>query len=418
MYTSPVSSPIGIQGRNEREDKLKERVFKTITEQKDEESERDSTQDLWEPRTPEDEKDLENMLEEIRIHPNLPKKSYPKEPQFKPGTSAETRLQVLQRFISSFEYNHTTEKFFQIRKDLGMKRIISTAKDVINESLPIKCIEAVFLACYLTRNMEDLVRIPVRFQTKLENGNIYRHIIMAVGNQGKWGALGLSRKSTLMYKDLDYKSLSALILDYKSSYEECGHSIDHVGLGLPFAHEIHSMLPIHWRALMLRTNNANWTKVTESIDLYWNKIDKIERQVSTYGSFPASWVNGEDLVPANNNGKKSEPSGIRSPIASAQEKIDIESKNQDVNETDKGDNDKLVNERGWRSWSPILIPQPPMELKLPPTTIQIPTVDNKVLEVPLPWIDPKYKDEELNSDLETLEAGVKCGEHISPASEE
>eukprot|EP00511_Aplanochytrium_stocchinoi_P012726 CAMPEP_0204886636 /NCGR_PEP_ID=MMETSP1349-20130617/15747_1 /ASSEMBLY_ACC=CAM_ASM_000710 /TAXON_ID=215587 /ORGANISM="Aplanochytrium stocchinoi, Strain GSBS06" /LENGTH=123 /DNA_ID=CAMNT_0052048861 /DNA_START=158 /DNA_END=526 /DNA_ORIENTATION=- len=123
MYAAPSTSPLGSNKRREREKVLKQKTGAMIREQKDEESKRETCPTVWKPRTPESEKDLEKMLEEIRMHPNLPKRSYPKEPHFKPGTSAKSRLQVLQRFISSFEYNHTKENFFQIRKDLGMNRI-------------------------------------------------------------------------------------------------------------------------------------------------------------------------------------------------------------------------------------------------------------------------------------------------------
>ncbi len=44
-------------------------------------------------------------------------------------------------------------------------------------------------------------RFPVCFRSSLE-GRVYRHIILAVRSGKLWGALGLSRRDTLMYKEL------------------------------------------------------------------------------------------------------------------------------------------------------------------------------------------------------------------------
>lgn len=44
-------------------------------------------------------------------------------------------------------------------------------------------------------------RYPVSFRSSLD-GRVYRHIILAVLSGGLWGALGLSRRDSLMYKEL------------------------------------------------------------------------------------------------------------------------------------------------------------------------------------------------------------------------
>lgn len=44
-------------------------------------------------------------------------------------------------------------------------------------------------------------RFPVCFRSSLD-GRVYRHIILAVRSGKVWGALGLSRRDTLMYKEL------------------------------------------------------------------------------------------------------------------------------------------------------------------------------------------------------------------------
>ncbi|KAK3261646.1 hypothetical protein CYMTET_29455, partial [Cymbomonas tetramitiformis] len=60
------------------------------------------------------------------------------------------RLHNLQNFISSFEYNHTNDQYFNVRKNRPLARVMDTAKNIIRTALPIKCIEAVFLGIYLT----------------------------------------------------------------------------------------------------------------------------------------------------------------------------------------------------------------------------------------------------------------------------
>merc|ERR1712070_1223745 len=65
------------------------------------------------------------------------------------------RLQALQKYISSFEYNHTNINYFNVKKNRPLARVMDTAKTITRQALPIKCVEAVFLALYLTAGMEE-----------------------------------------------------------------------------------------------------------------------------------------------------------------------------------------------------------------------------------------------------------------------
>lgn len=71
-------------------------------------------------------------------------------------------------------------------------RIMDTAREVLREALPIKCIEAVFLGALLTNEWDEADRLPVGFKSKCA-GNTYRHIVLAVRHKpsGQWGALGI-----------------------------------------------------------------------------------------------------------------------------------------------------------------------------------------------------------------------------------
>lgn len=80
---------------------------------------------------------------------------------------------------------------------------MENAKEIILESLPIKCLEAVILALYLTAPLTNLHRFAIGFKSSF-NGLYYRHVVLGVSNSS-YGALGLSRRKDLMYKPLQYK---------------------------------------------------------------------------------------------------------------------------------------------------------------------------------------------------------------------
>jgi hypothetical protein len=94
------------------------------------------------------------------------------------------------------------------------------AEQMIKESLPIKCLEAVVLSLYLTSPLASLQRFTIRFKSRYKS-RWYRHVVLGLNHSGLYGALGLSRRSTLMYKPLQYQSLYDLVQDFLSAYEDC-----------------------------------------------------------------------------------------------------------------------------------------------------------------------------------------------------
>ena len=54
----------------------------------------------------------------------------------------------------------------------------------MKEALPIQCLEAVFLGCYLTAGMKEVQRIPVSFKSEVD-GHIFRHIVLVLHYAGK-----------------------------------------------------------------------------------------------------------------------------------------------------------------------------------------------------------------------------------------
>lgn len=63
---------------------------------------------------------------------------------------------------------------------------------------------------------------------------VYRHIVLAVHHlpSGRYGALGLSRRSELMYKPLRFSSLAELVGDFKAGYERWWHQLLKVSSGV------------------------------------------------------------------------------------------------------------------------------------------------------------------------------------------
>ena len=106
---------------------------------------------------------------------------------------------------------------------------------MVRESLPIKCMEAVILGIYLTNGIPGLGRFPINFKSEvaevslLKGRKFYYHVVLGLTYKGKFGALGLSRRRTLMYKPLEYSSLHNLVEDYEQAYTSCGHTLLKVG---------------------------------------------------------------------------------------------------------------------------------------------------------------------------------------------
>ena len=95
-----------------------------------------------------------------------------------------------QRVISNLEYNHNRGYNYNVTKDRPFSRIMDTAREVLREALPIKCIEAVFLAAYLSCGWEELDRFPVGFKSSVKN-QTYRW------EGGEGGARGSVENQTL-----------------------------------------------------------------------------------------------------------------------------------------------------------------------------------------------------------------------------
>lgn len=190
------------------------------------------------------------IVQKIRDSQNLDKVSYVTAPVFTPFMSVEEKLGLIQSYLQQLQYNHTGTQFFEIKKWRPLSGLMDTAREMIKESLPIKCLEAVILGLYLTCGMSELQRFTVSFKTQF-NGRYYRHVVLGVHHNGKFGMLGLSRREDLMFKPLKFKSLWDLLDDFTVSYNNYHHSVKKIKLSLPVVHDIHSCERIQWKYLTL-----------------------------------------------------------------------------------------------------------------------------------------------------------------------
>eukprot|EP00058_Branchiostoma_floridae_P025197 XP_002610687.1 hypothetical protein BRAFLDRAFT_117920 [Branchiostoma floridae] len=151
--------------------------------------------------------DGHKMVTEIRNSKELPRVPLPVVPVFPTNTPITDRLWLVQKYMSDLQYNHTGTQFFEIRKNRPLTGLIDSAKEIIREALPIKCLEAVILAIHLTNGMPGVERFPISFKSQF-GSTVHRHVVLGVYCGGRYGALGMSRREDLMYKPLEFKALT------------------------------------------------------------------------------------------------------------------------------------------------------------------------------------------------------------------
>ena len=223
----------------------------------------------------------------------LPLPQRPVVPVFQEKQSLRQRLAAVQTFISSFQYNFTNEQFFDVRKRRPLARVIETAKTIVRRALPIKCIEAVFLGIYLTTDMPSLDRIPVSFKSTID-GRTFRHIVLIVRSQGKYGALGLSRKRTLMDRPLKFATLADILEDFKLAYEAACHRLLSIKVGLPVEHDLCSADHVCWRCTVVDVREP-WSVCAAQLATHVRREDYLrmdwrahfQRTTSASGKRPA-----------------------------------------------------------------------------------------------------------------------------------
>ncbi|TPX61938.1 hypothetical protein PhCBS80983_g00857 [Powellomyces hirtus] len=186
--------------------------------------------------------DLQGTLKALALSQTMPTPSVPRPPMcLVAGASLGDKLKSVR----------TT--FFEIRKSASVRSLMKTAQEMIVYGLPIKCLEAVVLATYLTAPMMDIERIPCSFKSEC-GSETYRHIVLLIRHGDRWGALGISRRPDLMDKPLSFKSLPEILKEFKKAYENNGHRLVKIKLGLPITHDTSSNERFTWKYLSLYVN--------------------------------------------------------------------------------------------------------------------------------------------------------------------
>jgi len=164
------------------------------------------------------------------------------------------------------------------------------------ESLPIKCLEAFFIAVYLTTGILGLERFNISFKTQF-NSIIYRHTVLGVKYGQNYGALGLSRRTDLAYKPLNgkYDRLSTLIDDYIQAYKKYGHTVLRIKIGLPIVHDLKSFITINWKAIVILPNKTDRIEYERELD----KVVRIWRQMNVYMSYRSNIPSASVIQPTS-----------------------------------------------------------------------------------------------------------------------
>uniref|UniRef100_UPI00358F19FC tubulinyl-Tyr carboxypeptidase 1-like n=1 Tax=Myxine glutinosa TaxID=7769 RepID=UPI00358F19FC len=210
-----------------------------------------------------------DMACSIREARHLPKVHIPSVPYFLPSTPVGEKLEAIQKFMCELQYNHTGTQFYEIKKCRPFSgyrcRLMDLAKEMIRESLPIKCLEAVVLAIYLTNGLQGVERFPLAFRTRV-GGTIFGHVVLGMWSSGKYGALGMSRRPDLMHRSLTFNNLADLVADFGKAYATYWHEVVNLKLGLFLPHNPYSFEKLDWNYLVLNVTKlppANLRKELE-----------------------------------------------------------------------------------------------------------------------------------------------------------
>ncbi|XP_074078738.1 tubulinyl-Tyr carboxypeptidase 2 isoform X2 [Macrotis lagotis] len=236
------------------------------------------------------------MVGSIRNADFLAKPSVPPVPNYRISMSIPEWLHTIQNYMKTLQYNHTGTQFFEIRKMRPLSGLMETAKEMTRESLPIKCLEAVILGIYLTNGQPSIERFPISFKTQF-SGNYFHHVVLGIYCNGRYGSLGMSRRSDLMDKPLTFRTLSDLIFDFEDSYKKYLHTVKKVKIGLYVPHEPHSFQPIEWKQLVLNVTKMMRSDLRKELEKYARDLRMRILKPTTAYSPPLERSRGKSLSP-------------------------------------------------------------------------------------------------------------------------
>ncbi|KAA0185975.1 Vasohibin protein [Fasciolopsis buskii] len=98
-------------------------------------------------------------------------------------------------------------QFFEVDRKATLEKQHNLAKIMMQAALPIKCLEATILGIYMTQPVGEFRRFTISFTSEFKE-QPFKHVVLGVYASGRFGALGLSRRSDLMYKPLEFPGLT------------------------------------------------------------------------------------------------------------------------------------------------------------------------------------------------------------------
>nr|XP_024370159.1 uncharacterized protein LOC112279716 isoform X1 [Physcomitrium patens] len=206
----------------------------------------------------------ENTISSVSsVQPRLPANFF--------DLTTRIRLRAVKQYLDGFEYRMNPMSKFQVKKLRPLSGLMATAKLIIHQPEPIKCVEAVFIALYLTAGLKSVTRIPIGFKTQFAN-QVFQHIVLLVQYKGKYGAFGISRSPDLMNKNICYDSMSSIIEDFKTAYEESDHTILNLKIGLQVEHNIMSPNFVCWEHLCLCPAVQPWPECLAAIEKHASRM--------------------------------------------------------------------------------------------------------------------------------------------------
>ncbi len=179
--------------------------------------------------------------------------------------------------MTTLTYNHTGTQFFETKPNSSMITLMETAKCMIREALPIKCMEAVVLSIYLTNGVPCLGRFPINFKSELParpgmSQKYFYHVVLGLAHGNRFGSIGLSRRSNLMDKKMEFNSLHDLIRNFEDSYRDCGHRLVKVRIGNLISHDPHSIAPIPWKGITVHLQAEDPSDIKLKVDRFSREL--------------------------------------------------------------------------------------------------------------------------------------------------